>query len=384
MNNIYMDNASTTFPKPGVVADKVAEFISKNGFNINRGTYEGAYGVEEIVYDTRKKIAELFNCNNCRNVIFTMNVTMALNMVIKGLLKPGDHILVSAMEHNAVMRPVIQLSKTGVAFDRIPCDRQGNLCMGDMEKLIRPDTRAVIMTHASNVCGTVMPIKEVGEICKAHNLFFIVDGAQTCGILPVDMKECNIDALCFTGHKGMMGPQGIGGFIINDRLVKEVNPIISGGTGSISHTEEVPDFLPDKYEAGTPNLPGIVGLNASISYIMEYGIDRIYEHELYLTGLFLEGIKDVHNIRILGKHNCEKRMGVVGVSFINLDNAQAAYELENKYHILTRVGLHCAPNAHITLESYPKGCVRFSFGLYNTADEVQKAIEAVKHIAGGN
>lgn len=382
MRTIYLDNASTTFPKPLQVTQAVTEYISRCGVNINRGTYNSAYDAQEMVYDTRKMLADMFNYPHCKNVIFTMNVTYALNFIIKGMLRPGDHVLVSAMEHNAVMRPLVQLAGWGVSFDRIPCNEDGSLKTECIERMITPATKAIIMTHCSNVCGTLMPIMEVGKICRKRNLKFIVDAAQTAGIFPIDMDKCRIDALCFTGHKGLMAPQGIGGFVISDELSEMIEPIISGGTGSISHTEEVPKFLPDRFESGTLNLPCISGLNASLKFIKDYGMDKIRDEELRLTESFLEEIGRIDNIRILGKHNMHMRGGVVSVSFNNVDNADAAYMLEEKYNILTRVGLHCAPNAHKVLKSYPEGSVRFSFGVFNTSEDVYRAACAVKEIAG--
>lgn len=242
MDKIYMDNACTSFPKPPTVATAVCDFIANYGVNINRGSYGPAYEMENVVYQTRVALSRLFGYPDCKNVIFTANITTSLNMVLKGLLRPGDHVLVSSMEHNAVMRPLVQLTGDGVSFDRIPCTKQGELCLKEAEALIRPNTKAVIMTHASNVCGTVMPLTEVGDFCRRHGLTFIVDSAQTAGVLPIHMGDMHIDALCFTGHKGLLGPQGIGGFIVTDELAARIQPLISGGTGSLSHSEDVPDF----------------------------------------------------------------------------------------------------------------------------------------------
>lgn len=386
MNKIYLDNASTSFPKPETVAQNMCQYITEIGCNINRGCYENAYSIEEIVYDTRQLIADLFNAPDCKNVVFTKNVTESLNVILKGLLKYGDHVIVSSLEHNAVMRPLKQLNQSGVGFSRIPCTETGELCLDEISPLVQTNTKAIIMTHASNVCGTVMPLLEVGKFCKDHNLYFIVDSAQTAGVLPIDIQEMNISALAFTGHKGLLGPQGIGGFILSEELVSKIEPLISGGTGSISHTEDIPSFMPDKFEAGTLNLPGIIGLKAGIEWINNQTIEKIYMHEMSLVNAFLVGIKPLENeglIKIIGKSDCNQRIGVVSIQVLNMEQSELAYVLDNKYQIMTRVGLHCAPNAHKTLGTYPAGTVRFSFGYSNTTDDVCQAINALKEICHG-
>ncbi|MBE6008788.1 MAG: aminotransferase class V-fold PLP-dependent enzyme [Lachnospiraceae bacterium] len=377
---IYLDNASTTFPKPDRVPEAVYNFMKQLGSNINRGTYSSAYDTEDKVFETREMLCRLFNFKDCKNVIFTQNITMSLNMVIKGLLKKGDHVLVSAMEHNAVMRPLTQLLSEGISFDRMPCNEEGELITDEIEKLIMPETKAVVMTHASNVCGTVMPVKEVGAICKKHGLIFVLDAAQSAGVFKIDMEDMNIDVLCFTGHKGLLGPQGTGGFIVRDEIAEKMTALISGGTGSISHTEEVPEFLPDKFEHGTMNLPGIMGLHAALTYLEEKGIENIHKREMELTERFIKGIEGLENIKIAGKKGIEGRTSVVSVTTKNMDNAQAAFILEDEFDIQTRVGLHCAPNAHKTLGTYPAGTIRFSFGQFNTEEEVDHAIKALKEI----
>ena len=326
MDYIYLDNASTSFPKAPTVATAMSDYITNRGININRGSYALAYDVEDIIYTTRQRLNTLFNGHDPSHVIFTQNVTMSLNMVIKGLLKAGDHVLVSSMEHNAVMRPLTQLLDKGITFDIIPCDKTGSIQLESMDSLIRPNTVAMIINHASNVCGTIQPLESIGPICKAHSLQFIVDAAQTAGVIPIDVKACHIDALCFTGHKGLLGPQGIGGIILTKEMAQALTPLIAGGTGSFSHLETMPTHMPDAFEAGTLNLPGIIGL--------------------------IEG----------------------------MDPASIAYELESNYHIMTRVGLHCAPRAHQTLETYPEGTVRFSFGYANTHKDVEAALSALHRI----
>lgn len=381
MDRIYLDNASTTFPKPDCVPTAMADFIRNLGTNISRGTYSAAYDTEEIVFETREQLCRLFHFPDCKNVIFTPNVTTSLNIVLKGLLKSNDHILTSAMEHNAVMRPLLQLAEQGISIDRIPCTIQGELRTDQMESLLTPETKAIVMTHASNVCGTLMPIAEVGRFCKKHGLYFIVDAAQTAGVFPIDMEAMHIDALCFTGHKGLLGPQGIGGFLIRDELAGKLMPLISGGTGSISHLEDVPDFLPDRFEPGTPNLPGIIGLHASLSYIEETGLLELQKKELALTDLFLKEIKSIQNLHLVGREDIQNRTAVISMQTHNIDIADAAFRLDHEYGIMTRVGLHCAPNAHKTLHTYPTGTIRFSFGHYNTEEEILTAVKALRKLS---
>ena len=380
MDYIYLDNASTTFPKAPNVANAMANYITNYGININRGSYALAYDVEDIIYTTRQRLNTLFNGHDPSHVIFTQNVTMSLNMVIKGLLKAGDHVLVSSMEHNAVMRPLTQLLDKGITFDTIPCDSTGSIQMDSIEPLIRPNTVAMIINHASNVCGTIQPLELIGPICKAHNLQYIVDAAQTAGVIPIDVKACHIDALCFTGHKGLLGPQGIGGIILTKEMAQNLTPLIAGGTGSFSHLETMPTHMPDAFESGTLNLPGIIGLNEGLSYIESQGMENIHNHELALTQAFLEGLQSIDGINIVGKQNIQDRTAVVSITIDGMDASSIAYELESAYHIMTRVGLHCAPRAHQTLGTYPEGTVRFSFGYANTHKDVESTLSALHRI----
>lgn len=381
MDYIYLDNASTSFPKAPTVATAMSDYITNRGININRGSYALAYDVEDIIYTTRQRLKTLFNGHDPSHVIFTQNVTMSLNMVIKGLLKAGDHVLVSSMEHNAVMRPLTQLLDKGITFDTIPCDSTGSIQMDSIEPLIRPNTVAMIINHASNVCGTIQPLELIGSICKAHNLQFIVDSAQTAGVIPIDVKACHIDALCFTGHKGLLGPQGIGGIILTKEMAQTLTPLIAGGTGSFSHLETMPTHMPDAFESGTLNLPGIIGLNEGLAYIESVGMENIHNHELTLTKTFLEGLQEIEHINVIGKQNLQNRTAVVSITIDGMDAASIAYELESTYHIMTRVGLHCAPRAHQTLGTYPEGTVRFSFGYANTMEDIETALSALVTIA---
>lgn len=383
MEKIYLDNGATSFPKPKEVVDAVYEYMTSVGVNINRGGYQSAYDVASTVLETREMLCKMFNGMDCRNVAFTKNITESLNIVLKGFLKPGDHILCSSIEHNAVMRPLVQLAKTGVEFDRIPANERGEMDVDAIEGLIKPNTVAIVCTHASNVFGTLNPIDKIGEIAHQHGLKFFVDTAQTAGILPIDMQEMHIDALCFTGHKSLLGPQGIGGFILDDDMVKKLNPLITGGTGSISHTEDTPEFMPDRFEAGTMNLPGILGLNAGLKWLEEKGLDNVLSGELELTQHFLDGLKplvDAGKIKIYGMPGIEGRVGVVSIQTTEVDLAEAAFKLDLEYGIMTRVGMHCAPYAHQVLGSYPTGTIRFSFGNFNTREDVDAAIRALTEI----
>lgn len=386
MDRIYLDNAATSYPKPEVVAKTVYDYMTGEGYNINRSSYAGAYRVEEAVYETREAICRLFGGGDCRNVVFTKNITESLNLLLKGFLHPGDHVLVSAMEHNAVMRPLVQLQKQGVTFTRVPCCADGTLQVEELEHLLQENTRLVVMTHASNVCGTLLPLRQVGEFCQKHDLTFFVDSAQTAGVYPISMEELHCDAIAFTGHKSLLGPQGIGGILFREGFAAQLEPLISGGTGSLSHIEEMPAFLPDHLEAGTLNIPGILGLGAALKWLEETGMEHIRAHELALTERFLQGLLPLEaagKIRIVGKKGAKDRTGLVSIQTLGLDPAQAAYQLDAAYGIQTRVGLHCAPSAHKTLGTYPTGTIRFSFGWANTEAQVDAALRALEVITHG-
>lgn len=380
MEKIYFDNGSTSWPKAPKVAEAMADLLTHGAFNINRGNYEGAYEVEATVLDTREQLARLFHAKDSRSVIFTPGITYSLNYFIKGFLQSGDHVLVSGMEHNAVMRPLKQMEAIGVTYDVVRTEVDGTIQPEDVERAIKNNTKAIIMLHASNVCGTIVQIKAIGEICRRHHLFFVVDTAQSAGTIPVNMQECNIDFLAFTGHKGLLGPQGIGGFLISEELNDQMKPYIAGGTGSQSDVLQMPESLPDKYESGTMNLPGIIGLHAALSYIEETGIMTIHRKKLELTQYFLENVKEFTNIRIVGKEGMKDRVAVVSLDFVQEDNAVIAFELEQNYGIMTRVGLHCAPIAHRTLHTYPQGTVRFAFSASNTRGEIDQCIEGFREI----
>ena len=380
MKDIYFDNSSTSFPKAPNVGRAMGEFIENGAFNINRGSYEGAYEAGSAVLDTREMLKDLFNCPNSKNVVFTPSVTYSLNFFIKGFLKPGDHVLVTSVEHNAVMRPLVQMEKLGVEFDAVPCDEEGGVTADDFRAYIKENTKAIITTHASNVCGTIIPIEEIGALCKEKGLVYAVDTAQTAGILNIDMQKANIDFLAFTGHKGLLGPQGIGGFIASDKLEGLIDSVISGGTGSLSDSEEIPDFLPDRFESGTLNLPGIIGLHQALVYLKEAGIDNMRKEKMEITKYFLDQVKEIDGVKVAGKKTVEGRLGVVSIDFEGFDNSIVSFYLSSKYKIMTRVGMHCAPRAHKTLKTFPQGTVRFSFSHFNTKEEVDVCIDAIKTI----
>ncbi|MDO4477582.1 MAG: aminotransferase class V-fold PLP-dependent enzyme [Lachnospiraceae bacterium] len=386
MSPIYLDNAATSFPKPACVPEAVTAFMTGCGCNINRGGYASAYSAASDIFDARDLLADFFGGDDPGRVIFTKNVTESLNIILKGLLKKGDHVLVSSMEHNAVMRPLVQLEAQGVSFTRVPCHSDGTMDPDTLEQYLTPATRAVVMTHASNVCGTVLPAAAIGDFCRRKGLIFIMDSAQTAGILPVNMKEMGIHALAFTGHKGLLGPQGTGGFVLEKDLVDKIEPILSGGTGSFSHSEEVPLVMPDRFEPGTLNLPGIMGLYAGLKWLTETGIDVIRQKEEALTAHFLEGLKPLENegfLKPVGLPGAEGRMAVVSVNMLTMDNADAAFRLDSEHGIMTRVGLHCAPSAHKTLGTYPAGTVRFSFGYFNTENDIECALKALWEVCHG-
>lgn len=381
MKKINFDNGSTSFPKAPGLGQAISDFLETGAYNINRGNYANAYEIEGLVYQTRGFLAGLFGCKNQRQVIFTPGITYSLNFFIHGFLKKGDHIIVSSLEHHAVMRPLTERVKDGIEVDCIPSDGEGNLDMNEVEALLRSNTKAILITHASNVCGTVLPIHELGQLCRQHDLIFAVDSAQTAGSLAISAEDDNIDFLAFTGHKGLLGPQGIGGFVISENLQGKMKPIIMGGTGSKSDEFIMPQLLPDCYESGTLNLPGIVGLNHSLQYIRGVGTPAIFEKEMELTGLFIDCVKnDIPQAKIIGRKDRSNRTAVVSLDFPDDDNARISFLLDEQYGIQTRVGLHCAAAAHRNLGTFPKGTIRFSFGSFNTTKEVELCISGLHQI----
>lgn len=413
---IYLDQASTSSPKAPGVARVMSDFLESGGYNISRGHYQGAEAAGLAVLDARKAVARFFHFPAFRRVIFTNNITHSLNLVLKGFLRPGDRVICSSMEHNAMMRPLRQLEKIGVIVEEVPNDAQGHWPLEAVREALKKPARALAMTAASNVCGTVLPFREVAKLCHEAGTAFILDTAQVAGTLPLDAAELGCDALCFTGHKGLLGPQGIGGVLFSELMAEECSPLISGGTGSFSDSEELPPLLPDRFEAGTQNLPGILGLGAALAYLeglnaeaqaedspateavpgtrsafeqAQKGLWKIAAAELALCRRFLEGAEALSErlpLRILGlpSSSCqlekEERVAVVSLDFPEHDNARVAWLLDQNYGIMTRTGLHCAPQAHKTLGSFPRGSVRFSFGGTNTSEEVDAALAALAEI----
>ena len=381
MGMIYLDNAATSFPKPEGVSDAMKSYLDHVGATINRSVYASAQDAGLVTLRLRERLKKLFRFPEpVTHVILTPGATWGLNMVIRGYLKPGDHCIVSSMEHNAVMRPLLQLP--GVEFDRIPCNREGLLDPGDIEPLIRPNTRLLLMAHGSNVCGSVQDATAVGAICARHGIAFVLDAAQTAGHYPIDFEKFGLSALCVPGHKGLLGPSGIGALLMTGDFARALKPIVAGGTGSASDSEYLPDYLPDRFESGTPNLPGIYGWEAALRFVEETGVHALREHEMGLCSRFLEGLSGIEGADLCGTRDLSRRVGVVSVDFREQDNAEAAFELEAEYGILTRCGLHCAPSAHKTLGTFPRGTVRFSLGFSTTEADVDAALEAIAKISG--
>lgn len=380
MQTIYLDNAATSFPKPAGVSARMKEYMDSVGATINRSVYGAAQDAGLVTLRLRERLARLFSFpEKPTHVILTPGATAGLNFILKGFLRSGDHCLVSSMEHNAVMRPLLQLQ--GVEFDRIPCDEEGRLDPAAMLPLIRPNTRLCVMAHGSNVCGTVQDAATVGTICAEHGIAFALDAAQTAGHIPIDFQALHLSALCVPGHKGLLGPSGIGALLLRDDFAHALTPLLAGGTGSASDSEYLPDYLPDRFESGTPNLPGIYGFEEALRFIEETGIDALRAHELELTARLLEGLRTIPNLRLCGTEELSRRVGVISVDFTQADNAEAAFRLESEFGILTRCGLHCAPSAHKTLGTFPQGTVRFSLGFSSTAADVDAALAALRAIS---
>lgn len=377
---IYFDNGSTSFPKAPGVAQAVGAVLTHGCFNINRGAYARAYEAANVVFEAREKLATLFGCSSGREVVFTGGLTQSINMVLKGLLKPGDHVVTTQMEHNAVMRPLAQMEEQGVRVDVARCDEDGLLDFGDMASKITNRTRLVVMTHASNVCGSILPIREVGAICRERGALLLVDAAQTGGVLPISVRRDGIDILAFSGHKGLLGPMGIGGLLLAQGIAEQMTPLIAGGTGSHSDVFKMPTELPDHLEAGTLNLPGIAGLSAALDCLNQIGIDAIYMKEMKLLTRLADGLRARHDVRMLGPKRPSDKCAILALDFLNRDNADIARRLDEDYRIMTRCGLHCAPAAHRALGTFPRGVVRCSFGYENTESEVDRLLEAVEEI----
>lgn len=383
MDSIYLDNAATSFPKPPAVARAMYRYMTQVGASINRGVYASSQSAGMVTLSLREGLCRLFHHDDPTRCILTPGNTIGLNMALRGWLRPGDHCLVSSMEHNAVMRPLHDLAEVGITFDRIPCDREGRMDPADILPRIRPRTRLLVLSHASNIAGAVQDARSVGQICREHGIAFLLDAAQTAGHWPIDFEDMGLSALSVPGHKGLMGPSGIGALLLTEEFARGMKPLFTGGTGSRSDLEVQPDYLPDRFESGTHNLPGIYGLQAAVDFVEETGVEAIRAQEEARTAAFLEGVKGIPGVRVAGPLDMRDRVAVVSLDFLHLDNAEVASRLELEYGILTRCGLHCAPSAHRTLGTFPRGTVRFSPGFFTAEEEIAAAVRAVSEIAAG-
>jgi cysteine desulfurase family protein len=379
---IYFDNAATSWPKVPGVADAMVDFLTNIGANPGRSGHRMAVESGRIVYDTREAVAKLFNAPDPLRIVFGYNVTEALNLALHGLLHPGDHIMASSMEHNSMMRPIRALENNGVLVTVVQCSSEGFLDLDDITSAIKPSTTMIALNHASNVIGTLLPITEVGQICREHDILFLVDTAQTGGAYPIDMQYDCIDLLGFTGHKSLYGPMGTGGLIFGDRVnVKNFEPLKRGGTGSKSDSEIQPDFLPDIGESGTPNAVGLAGLNASIQWILEKGVDNIRAHEMALTQQLIDGLLSIPKVIVYGGLEAQDQTATISFNIFDREPSDVGVILDEEFGIMCRVGLHCTPVSHKTIGTFPDGAIRFGLGLFNTTHEVETAISAVRQIS---
>lgn len=376
---IYFDNAATSYPKPEVVYNKILKSMKEYGANPGRAGHKMALQAGRGIYETRELISRLFNIKNPMNIILTFNCTDSLNLGIKGLLKSGDHVITTSMEHNSVLRPLKTLETSGVETTIVWGDSKGRVNPHDIEKNIKNNTKLIITTHVSNLTGTIMPIKAIGEIAKKHGIIYMVDGAQSVGVYDIDVENMGIDLLAFPGHKGLLGPQGTGGLYIREGII--LNHLKEGGTGSSSDSLYQPDILPDKFESGTPNTPGIIGLGEGIRYILETSIENIRKHEKELTKHFIEETIKIDGVKVYGPLNVEEQGAVVSLNIRDEDSSEISYILDEEYDIGVRSGLHCAPLAHKTIGTFRQGVIRFSFGPFNTHEEIEMCIKAIKKIS---
>lgn len=375
---IYLDNAATTMHKPKEVIDAVVCAMSSMG-NAGRGANEASLSASRIIYDTREKLCRFFHGENPRQIVFTNNSTESLNIAIKGLLNPGDHVITTMLEHNSVLRPLYEMKEKGVGLTIIESDKNGRFCLEDMEAAIRPNTKMIVCTNGSNLTGNYVPLKPVGELAKKHDILFVVDASQTAGVFPIDVQDMMIDVLCFTGHKGLLGPQGTGGMYVREGL--KIRPLKTGGSGVQTYSKTHPAEMPTALEAGTLNGHGIAGLHAAMSYLEETGVEHIRAREQELMWRFYEGVKDIPEITIYGDFSTKERCAIVTLNIGEYDSSEVSDALLTEYSISTRPGGHCAPLMHEALGTVEQGAVRFSFSHYNTEEEVDTAIEAVRELA---
>ncbi|EPY2278744.1 aminotransferase class V-fold PLP-dependent enzyme [Clostridium sporogenes] len=378
---IYLDNAATTYPKPEKVYSSILNYMKNVGASPGRGGYENALTGDRMVYKCRQSLINLFNFNKIENVVFTSNITASLNILIKSIVKDGWHVITSSMDHNSVIRPLVSLEKSNkIKLDILNCSEEGLINIEDFKNAIKDNTKLVVLSHASNIVGTIQPLETIGKICKEKGIYFIIDSAQTAGVLPLDFQNLNCNALAFTGHKALLGPQGIGGFIIDDKLNNIATNFIEGGTGSLSESTLQPDFLPDKFESGTMNTPGIAGLLAGIEYINEEGLNIIKEREEYLCREFINGLLNINSIKVYGPLDASLRTATISINSSKIDNSELGFLLDSEFGIMVRTGLHCAPLAHKTIGSFPQGTLRFSFGAFNDIKDINYALYALNSI----
>ncbi len=375
---IYFDNAATTYPKPEAVYKAVDDCLRGFCANPGRSGHKLSLQSGRVILEARELLAELFKSNSPERIILTHNATEALNLALKGFLKKGSHVITTSMEHNSVLRPLKALEQAGVETTIVQCSKDGEIDIHDIEKEIRKETVLIAATHASNIVGTIIPIEEIGSLAKGYNLEFLVDASQTAGVCAIDVDKMNISMLAFTGHKSLMGPQGTGGLYIRKGL--ELNPLKEGGTGSSSDSLYQPDILPDRFESGTHNTPGIAGLCAGISFINNKGLANIRKHEQELTRYFLDGLEQLKNIKVYGVKDIIKQVAVVSINIGDIGSSEISYILDQTFDIATRSGLHCAPIAHKTLGTHDQGTVRFSFGYFNTKEQIEAAVAAIDQI----
>ena len=376
---IYLDNAATSFPKPKEVATAVYDFMVNNGTSSGRGSYKKAMQSDYIVYECRKLIGKLFNFDNPKKVIFTSNVTDSLNIAMRGILKENDHVITSSLEHNAVWRCLKTLERDiNIKIDTVECSKDGITNPQDIKKYIKKDTALIVFTQASNVLGTIQPIREIGAIAREHNIPFLVDSAQSAGAMKIDIKEDNIDILAFTGHKSLLGPMGTGGLIINTDI--DIKPLKAGGTGGDSAYEYQPDYYPNHLETGTSNVSGIAGLREAIKFLNKEGIENIHNKEKELTKYALEKLETVKDIEIYGPKDCEKMLSVISFNIKDKRPEDVGSILDQKYDIMLRAGLHCAPTAHSVIGTKERGTLRIGLGYFNEKEDIDKLVEALNNL----
>ncbi|MCR3920999.1 MAG: aminotransferase class V-fold PLP-dependent enzyme [Firmicutes bacterium] len=381
MKEIYADHAATTYPRPAQVAEAMLGYLRDIGCSPGRGGYRRALDAARMVYDTRCLLADFFHVPQPEQIVFTPSVTYSLNLVTKGLLAAGDHVLISSMEHNAVIRPLTRLAtERKIHVETLQCHSDGTLDPLQVQKALRSNTRLVILTHASNVTGTLLPVYEVGDILAHSDTLYCVDVAQTAGSDAVDFADLHCDYLAFTGHKGLLGPPGIGGLCLSQRAVDLTQPLIEGGTGSRSEDVHQPEFLPDKFESGTPNVPGIAGLAAGVRVLQQQGLPAIKEQKTKLTQAFLTGLAAIPTIIVYGTKEASTTTATISLNMDGVDNGDLSFMLEQTHGIMTRSGLHCAPLAHKTIGSFPTGTLRFSFGQQNTLADIEDILAGIREI----